>query len=74
MKNENDLEPFAEEDYRKRKPHPNYKKQLFVEKLILKNKNPHIKSKVVATGLLYGEGEDQLHFLFKVRDVNVVVL
>nr|AIW54306.1 cytosolic adenylate kinase 2 [Mastigamoeba balamuthi] len=57
--------PFAEEDFRKRKPHPNYRKQMFLEKYALKLTRPGLSVFVVATGLLYGAGEDVLHYLFK---------
>lgn len=60
--------PFTEEDYRKRKAHPNFKSQLSCEKLTIKlgktNKSK-LMTYVVASGLRYGEGEDLFHFLFK---------
>lgn len=60
--------PFTEEDYRKRKAHPNFKSHLSCEKLTIKHGKTN-KSKlmtyVVAGGLLYGEGENLFHFLFK---------
>lgn len=64
-----DLEmPFTEEDYRKRKAHPNFKSHLSCEKLTIKlgktNKSK-LMTYVVASGLTYGEGENLFHFLFK---------
>lgn len=60
--------PFTEEDYRKRKAHPNFKSHLSCEKLAIKlgktNKSK-LMTYVVATGLRYGEGENLFHFLFK---------
>ncbi|PRP75482.1 hypothetical protein PROFUN_10660 [Planoprotostelium fungivorum] len=56
---------FAEEDYRKRRAHPNYKNHLLAEKLLLRNKKANLRPYVVCSGLLYGEGEDLLHPLFK---------
>lgn len=58
---------FAEEDYRKRKPHPNYRHLILLEKMVtrLQTKNEKIKSFVICSGLPYGEGEDGMHFLFK---------
>jgi adenylate kinase len=60
--------PFTEEDYRKRRPHPNFKEQVAVEKLVIKlgktNKDK-LSTYVVASGLTYGCGEDIFHFFFK---------
>lgn len=60
--------PFTEEDYRKRKAHPNFKSHLSCEKLTIKlgktNKS-RFMTYVVATGMRYGEGENLFHFLFK---------
>eukprot|EP01112_Ceratiomyxa_fruticulosa_P007683 TRINITY_DN1992_c0_g1_i1.p1 TRINITY_DN1992_c0_g1~~TRINITY_DN1992_c0_g1_i1.p1 ORF type:complete len:657 (+),score=154.73 TRINITY_DN1992_c0_g1_i1:65-2035(+) len=64
-KDEDDETTFSEDDFRKRKPHPNFKKHLFIEKYTLRLKNEKIKSYVVAPGLVYGEGENTLHPIFK---------
>ena len=60
--------PFTEEDYRRRKPHPNFKGHISAEKLVIKlgktNKSKLV-TYVVAAGLTYGHGEDIFHYLFK---------
>ncbi|XP_035184046.1 adenylate kinase 7 isoform X2 [Oxyura jamaicensis] len=61
--------PFTEEDYRRRKSHPNFMDHINAEKLILKlgKTNTHIFSTyVVASGLQYGAGEGVLHYFFKI--------
>jgi adenylate kinase len=61
---------LTEEDFRKRRPHPNFKTQLALEKQVLRIKNDKVRPLIVASGLVYGNGEDWLHFLFKVRDMG----
>lgn len=60
--------PFTEDDYRRRKAHPNFKEHLNAEKVVLKLGKRH-KSKiaafVVASGICYGGGENAFHYLFK---------
>ncbi|XP_077994074.1 adenylate kinase 7-like [Glandiceps talaboti] len=60
--------PFTEDDYRRRKAHPNYKSHISAEKLVIKNGKTN-KAKfvtyVVASGLTYGCGESIFHYLFK---------
>ncbi|XP_019630798.1 PREDICTED: adenylate kinase 7-like isoform X1 [Branchiostoma belcheri] len=60
--------PFTEDDYRRRKPHPNFKNHISAEKLVIKNGKTN-KGKfvtyVVAAGLAFGMGESIFHFLFK---------
>ncbi|XP_065833118.1 adenylate kinase 7-like isoform X2 [Oscarella lobularis] len=60
--------PFTEDDYRKRRPHPNFKHHIAVEKQVIKlgktNKSKFC-SYVIASGLAYGCGENIFHFLFK---------
>ncbi|XP_070577004.1 adenylate kinase 7-like [Ptychodera flava] len=60
--------PFTEDDYRRRKPHPNYKSHISAEKLVIKlgktNKAKFV-TYVVASGLTYGAGENIFHYLFK---------
>ncbi|CAI8007084.1 Adenylate kinase 7 [Geodia barretti] len=59
---------FTEEDYRRRRPHPNFKEHISAEKLTIKlgkTDRTKLTSYVVAAGLLYGAGEGLFHFLFK---------
>ncbi|NXW55858.1 KAD7 kinase, partial [Eurystomus gularis] len=61
--------PFTDEDYRRRKSHPNFMDHLNAEKLILKlgktNKRK-FSTYVVASGHQYGAGEGILHYFFKI--------
>ncbi|XP_049776142.1 adenylate kinase 7-like [Schistocerca cancellata] len=60
--------PFTENDYRKRKPHPNYKQHIELEHEVVQvgKKFPEkFKTIVIATGVSYGYEEEVLHFLFK---------
>uniref|UniRef100_A0A8C8RV97 Adenylate kinase 7 n=1 Tax=Pelusios castaneus TaxID=367368 RepID=A0A8C8RV97_9SAUR len=59
--------PFTEEDYRRRKPHPNFMDHINAEKAIIKlgksvNK---FSTYVVASGLQYGAEEGIFHYFFK---------
>ncbi len=63
--NEDPEQSLTEEDYRKRRPHPNYKKHLALEKMLLKKGNAMVKGYVVASGIMFGEGEYYLHSFFK---------
>ncbi|XP_062974560.1 adenylate kinase 7 [Elgaria multicarinata webbii] len=60
--------PFTEEDYRRRKPHPNFIEHSNAEKTIIKLGKTN-KSKfatyVVASGVQYGAEERLLHYFFK---------
>ena len=60
--------PFTEDDYRRRKPHPNFKEHISAEKNVIKygktNKGKLV-TYVVASGLTYGAGENIFHYLFK---------
>ncbi|KAI1895313.1 hypothetical protein AGOR_G00105010 [Albula goreensis] len=60
--------PFTEEDYRRRRPHMNFKDHIKTEKLVVKmgktNKSM-FPTYVVASGLQYGMGENIFHFFFK---------
>ncbi|WAR18490.1 KAD7-like protein [Mya arenaria] len=60
--------PFTEDDYRRRKPHPNFKEHISAEKTVIKmgktNKNKLV-TYVVASGLTYGAEEEIFHYLFK---------
>ncbi|XP_035269685.1 adenylate kinase 7 isoform X1 [Anguilla anguilla] len=60
--------PFTEEDYRRRRPHPNFKDHISVEKLVVKMGKTNkykFSTYVVASGLQYGMGENIFHFFFK---------
>jgi adenylate kinase len=60
--------PFTEEDYRRRRCHPNFKEHIALEKLVIKlGKTDKLKfmTYVVAAGVLYGEEESMFHSLFK---------
>jgi len=62
-------QPFTEEDYRRRKPHPNFKNTINVEKQVIKlgkTDKTRFLTYVVAAGLPYGAGEDIFHYFFKV--------
>ncbi|XP_049684749.1 adenylate kinase 7 isoform X2 [Accipiter gentilis] len=61
--------PFTDEDYRRRKSHPNFMAHINAEKLILKlgKTNKHkFSTYVVASGHQYGAGEGVLHYFFKI--------
>ncbi|KFQ82436.1 Adenylate kinase 7, partial [Phoenicopterus ruber ruber] len=61
--------PFIDEDYRRRKSHPNFVDHINAEKLILKlgKTNKHkFSTYVVASGHQYGGGEGVLHYFFKI--------
>ncbi|NXJ61850.1 KAD7 kinase, partial [Rostratula benghalensis] len=65
--------PFTDEDYRRRKPHPNFTDHINAEKLILKlgKTNKHkFSTYVVASGHQYGAGEGLLHYFFKMGWLN----
>lgn len=60
--------PFTEEDFRRRKSHPNYKEHLAAEKTIIKfgkTNKKKLASYVVCSGLTYGQEEDIFHYIFK---------
>nr|XP_023402342.1 adenylate kinase 7 isoform X4 [Loxodonta africana] len=59
--------PFTEEDYRRRKHHPNFLDHINAEKMVLKfGKNPRkFVTYVVAAGLQYGMEGGILHTFFK---------
>uniref|UniRef100_A0AAY3ZTN3 Nucleoside-diphosphate kinase n=1 Tax=Denticeps clupeoides TaxID=299321 RepID=A0AAY3ZTN3_9TELE len=68
--------PFTEDDYRRRKPHPNYKDHISVEKLVVKlgkTSPSQLSTYVVASGLQYGMGETAFHFFFKVNDRRMLI-
>ncbi|KAK2541207.1 hypothetical protein Q9233_000853 [Columba guinea] len=61
--------PFTDEDFRKRKAHPNFVDHINAEKLILKlgktNKRKFL-TYIVASGHQYGAEEGVLHYFFKI--------
>uniref|UniRef100_A0A8C7H996 Adenylate kinase 7b n=1 Tax=Oncorhynchus kisutch TaxID=8019 RepID=A0A8C7H996_ONCKI len=66
--------PFTEEDYRRRRAHPNFKEHINVEKHVVKMvptqhyfqpKSSLLSTYVVASGVQYGMGEQVFHFFFK---------
>jgi adenylate kinase len=58
--------PFTEDDYRKRKPHPNFKDHATLEKLVVKHsKKEKFKGYVIAPGLVYHAGDSIFHHLIK---------
>ncbi|NWQ75259.1 KAD7 kinase, partial [Columbina picui] len=61
--------PFTDEDFRKRKAHPNFVDHINAEKLILKlgktNKRKFL-TYIVASGHPYGAEEGVLHYFFKI--------
>ena len=65
--------PFTEEDYRRRRPHPNFKEHISAEKTVMKfgkTNKAKLVTYVVAAGLTYGCGEHIFHYLFKVMLMN----
>uniref|UniRef100_A0A8C4UY88 Adenylate kinase 7 n=1 Tax=Falco tinnunculus TaxID=100819 RepID=A0A8C4UY88_FALTI len=61
--------PFTDEDYRRRKSHPNFVEHINAEKLILKlgkTSKHKFSTYVVASGLQYGAEEGVLHYFFKI--------
>ncbi|XP_016418087.1 adenylate kinase 7a isoform X3 [Sinocyclocheilus rhinocerous] len=60
--------PLTEDDYKRRRPHPNFKEHTSTEKLVLKlgkTKKSKLATYVVTSGLQYGMGENIFHFFFK---------
>ncbi|RDD36619.1 Adenylate kinase 7 [Trichoplax sp. H2] len=65
--------PFTEDDYRRRKPHQNYKAEISLEKLVVKlgKTNKELFSTfIIMSGMLYGCGESLFHYLFKAAWLN----
>ena len=58
-------EPLTEDIYNRRVPHPNYVAWKEVEKLCKQANSETLHTYVIFSGLLYGEGEDKLHSVFK---------
>jgi len=71
--------PFTEADYRKRKPHPNYKEHLRCEREVtmvkkIANLRSKLRTLVICCGITYGEKEGLLHYLFKMAWQNAPFL
>lgn len=71
--------PFTEADYRKRKPHPNYKEHIQCEREVvavkkIANLKSKLKTLVICCGITYGEEEGPLHYLFKMAWQNAPFL
>ncbi|CAL7945211.1 unnamed protein product [Xylocopa violacea] len=71
--------PFTEEDYRKRKPHPNFKEHIQCEKeVVVARKKVKLKDKlktlVICCGATYGDEQGPLHHLFKMAWQNAPFL
>ncbi|XP_012286013.2 adenylate kinase 7 [Orussus abietinus] len=67
--------PLTEADFRKRRPHPNFKEHIRCEKNVTSvKKNTKVadkfKSLVLCCGITYGDEEGPLHFLFKMAWQN----
>jgi adenylate kinase len=59
-----------EDDYRKRKSHPNYKDHLNVEKLVMKaggETDTAVKTYVINSGVVYHPDDGLIHNFLKVR-------
>ncbi|KAL3873983.1 hypothetical protein ACJMK2_037057 [Sinanodonta woodiana] len=69
--------PFTEDDYRRRKPHPNFKEHISAEKTVIKmgktNKSKLI-TYVIASALTYGAEENIFHYFFKAAWHNSSVI
>jgi adenylate kinase len=58
---------ISEDEYRRRKCHPNFKTHMEVEKLVAKySKKEKFKGYVIAAGLIYHVGDSIFHYLLKV--------
>ncbi|KAK1121778.1 hypothetical protein K0M31_010089 [Melipona bicolor] len=71
--------PFTEEDYRKRKPHPNFKRHVQCEKDVVTAKRKiklrdKLKTLVICCGATYGDEQGPLHHLFKMAWQNAPFL
>ncbi|GJQ87854.1 hypothetical protein Trydic_g1126 [Trypoxylus dichotomus] len=60
--------PFSEIDYKKRKPHPNYKEHINCEKeVVLKGRKykDKLRTYVICSGIVYGEEEEDFNYYFR---------
>ena len=61
-----EADSLTEDEFRRRKAHPNFKAHLALEKEITKfGKKNNLKTYVIAPGLVYHAGESIFHFLLK---------
>ncbi|CAF1386022.1 unnamed protein product [Adineta steineri] len=66
--------PYSEDEFRRRRAHPNFKERHSAEKLITKlglTNKKKLLTYVVATGLTYGMEENVFHYIFKAAWHNV---
>lgn len=61
---------LTEEEYKRRRPHVNFRDQHTLEKLLVRSKTESVRTHVVCAGLLYGGAEDVLHPLFRLAWEN----
>ncbi|OQV20858.1 Adenylate kinase 7 [Hypsibius exemplaris] len=64
---------FCEEEFWRRKPHPNFRKLLEIERQFVKlgeDSKGLIKAVVIASGVIYGYGENTFHWMFKEAWIN----
>lgn len=60
-------ENLTEDEYRRRRAHPNFRDLLAAEKSIVKfGKKSSFKTYIVVPGLIYHAGDSIFHYLFKV--------
>ncbi|GAB1604438.1 Hypothetical predicted protein [Argonauta hians] len=60
--------PFTNDDYRRRRAHPNFKEHINAEKTVIKmgkGTKKKLFTYVLAAGIIYGGKEDILHYWFK---------
>jgi hypothetical protein len=62
-----EYEAFTEDQAVTRKPHPKFKHFLEIEKRVRKATSKTLKTYIIFSGIMYGEGEDFLHPWFKVQ-------
>ncbi|KAL0490662.1 adenylate kinase [Acrasis kona] len=60
-----EYDAFTEDQSITRKPHPKYKQFLEIEKRVRKATSKTLKTYILFSGIMYGEGEDLLHAYFK---------
>lgn len=61
---------LTEDEYRRRKPHPNFKNHSAAEKSVMKaGKKSGLKTFIIASGLTYHSGESIFHYMLKVGEM-----
>lgn len=61
-------EPIVDTDYRSRRSHPCFKEHMALEREVMNAQKRHkkyLKTVVITPGLIYGDKEDILHYMFK---------